>query len=473
MKKQPLPFVGRAAELALLEEAYASPKGELVVIYGRRRVGKSELVKTFLAGKPGVLAAEGLEGERTEAQIRQFLRQAAEQTGDPLLARAVFPNWSEVFAHVTEKIISSSKHKPVLFLDELQWMAAGQSRLVSLLKYYWDNHWKPRGVLLILCGSVASFMVGRVVQSRALYGRVTVEIPLKGLSPAEAASLFRGKRSREEILRYLMVFGGIPKYLEDIRLDQSFAQNMNRLCFSRNAAMIHEVQKIFFGQFREADLYRRIAVALKDAPLSLPEIRRRVGGSSGGGFTRYLENMERAEMIRTEVPFGRPEAKKGRRYILSDEFILFYFKFLEPHLRTIQASQSPHLFETLTGKALDPWLGLAFERFCQKNAWYLAQRMGFGDQMIQAAPLYKPGDKGYQFDLVYERSDKVITLCEIKHVHQPLTTALIPEMEKKKSRFAAPRGYTLENALISLYGPDTALRQSRYFHHTVTLDRIL
>ena len=469
----PPSFVGRNNELKLLEEAYASRRGELVVLYGRRRVGKSQLIKEFSAGKPRVFSFEGLEGQQTPAQIRHFISQWVDQGGDPLMARTQFRDWSDVFSTLTQHLLSSSQGKTILFLDELQWMAAGKSKLVSLLKFYWDNHWKSKSVFLVLCGSVASFMVGEVVQSRALYGRVTLEIPLKGLLPNEAVPLFSNKRSPEEILRYLLVFGGIPKYLQDIHLNKSFVQNMNRLCFSRNAPMVQEVQKIFFGQFREPDFYRRIAVYLKQGPQPMVAIGRHVGLPSGGGLKRYMDNMEQAEMVRTIVPISWRPVKKSHRYTLSDEFLLFYFKFMEPHMKTIQTSQSPHLFETLTRGAWEPWLGMAFERFCQKNAWYLAMKMGFGDQMIQAAPLFHRGEKGFQFDLVYGRSDGVIVVCEIKHFNAPLTTKIIPEMEKKLSRFKVPRGVTIEKALISLYGADQALRESGYFHHDIALKDIL
>lgn len=463
-------FVGRRYELRRLEEAYASPKGELVVLYGRRRIGKSHLIAEFMKGKSRAYSFEALEGEDTAVQIRHFTESLRRQCSDPVMKHVSFSRWEDVFSFMTERLFGgSSAPRPVVFFDEFQWMAAGRNRLVSLLKYTWDTQWKSRRVLLILCGSVASFMVNKVVHSKALYGRIGDEILLKGLPPDEAALLFRGRRGPEEILKYLLVFGGVPKYLEEIRLDRSFAQNINRLCFTRGAPMLQEVGKMFFSQFREAETYRRIAVLLKDRALTLQEIGRRIGIPSGGGLWKYVENLENAEIVRPIVPFGRETDSKLRRWGLSDEFLCFYFRYMEPALRTIQEADSPHLFERLTTESFDVWLGLAFERFCLKHAGFLARKMGFENEMISASPFFGRGVPGFQIDLLYKRSDKVITLCEIKHQNGPVTTKIIPEVERKCALLPLPRGHTLEKALISVHGPDKALLESGFFHHSLTI----
>ena len=242
-------FVGRKNELKLLNDAYLSGKDELVVLYGRRRIGKSSLVKRFAEKKKAYYEFEALEGGTTPGQIGHFLQQLKKQIDDPILDSVRFANWEQVFTYLTEKVIDrKSKVKKILFLDELPWMAAGRIRLVSLLKYYWDNHWKGKHVMLILCGSVASFMVKKVLHSNALYGRTTVEILLKGFSPEEAACLLGKKRSREETLNYQLVFGGVPKYLEQINPNQSFNKNMNTLCFSPHGIMLKEVERIFYSE---------------------------------------------------------------------------------------------------------------------------------------------------------------------------------------------------------------------------------
>ncbi len=467
-------FVGRKNELKLLNDAYRSEKDELVVLYGRRRIGKSSLVKCFAEKKKPYYEFEALEGETTHGQINHFLQQLKKQIDDPILNSVRFANWEQVFTYLTEKIIKrKTKVKKILFLDELPWMAAGRIRLVSLLKYYWDNHWKGKHVMLILCGSVASFMVKKVLHSNALYGRTTIEILLKGFSPEEAAYLLGKKRSREETLNYQLVFGGVPKYLEQINPNQSFNQNMNRLCFSPHGIMLKEVERIFYSQFREPRTYLKIINLLKNGIFSLSEISAKTKIPSGGGLKQYLKNLERAEMIRSFVPFDRGGNSKFKKHTLADEFLVFFFKYIEPNLRVIKESSSRRLFETLTQNSFDTWLGFAFERFCLKHAGMLAFVMDFADDLLLASPYFKKNDERFQIDLLYKRADRVITVCEIKHQNMKIGTHIIPEMQRKCALLKVPRGYALEKALISLYGPDNSLKDTGYFHHFVTLDDIL
>ncbi|OPX37959.1 MAG: hypothetical protein B1H12_03485 [Desulfobacteraceae bacterium 4484_190.2] len=466
-------FVGRKNELKLLNDAYRSEKDELVVLYGRRRIGKSSLVKCFAKKKKFYYEFEALEGETTHGQIDHFSQQLKKQIDDPILDSVRFANWEQVFTYLTEKIIKrKTKAKKVLFLDELPWMAAGRIRLVSLLKYYWDNHWKGKHVMLILCGSVAAFMVKKVLHSNALYGRTTIEILLKGFSPGEAAYLLGKKRSREEILNYQLVFGGVPKYLEQINPNQSFNKNMNTLCFSPHGIMLKEVERIFYSQFREPRTYLKIINLLKNGIFSLSEISSKTKIPSGGGLNQYLKNLERAEMIRSFIPFDRSGNSKFKKYTLADEFLVFFFKYIEPNLRVIKESSSQRLFETLTQNSFDPWLGFAFERFCLKHAGMLAFVMDFADDLLLASPYFKKNDEKFQIDLLYKRADRVITVCEIKHQNKKIATDIIPEMQRKCALLKVPRGYALEKALISLYGPDNSLKDTGYFHHFVTLDDI-
>jgi len=425
-------FVGRKNELKLLNDAFRSETDDRVVLYGRRRIGKSSLVKCFAEKKKPYYEFEALEGETTHGQINHFSQQLKKQIDDPILDSVRFANWEQVFTYLTEKIIKrKTKAKKILFLDELPWMAAGRIRLVSLLKYYWDNHWKGKHVMLILCGSVASFMVKKVLHSNALYGRTTIEIFLKGFSPGEAAYLLGKKRSREEILNYQLVFGGVPKYLEQINPNQSFNQNMNTLCFSPHGIMLKEVERIFYSQFREPRTYLKIINLLKNGIFSLGEISSKTKIPSGGGLKQYLKNLERAEMIRSFIPFGRSGNSKFRKYTLADEYLVFFFKYIEPNRRVIKESSSRRLFETLTQNSFDTWLGFAFDRFCLKHAGMLAFVMDFADDLLLASPYFKKNDERFRIDLLYKRTARVITVCEIKHQNMKIGTHIIPEMQRK------------------------------------------
>ena len=467
-------FVGRKSELQLLEQSWNSPRGELVALYGRRRIGKSSLVDQFLQNKSTALRLEGLEDTSSENQIKHCLKHLGLQKKDPFLAHLQFSHWEDFFNYLTEKHLNqTSDQKSILFIDEIQWLAAGQGKLISLIKFFWDNYWKKKNVMLILCGSVASFMVNRVVRSKALYGRLTLEIRLQGLPPKEALKLFNGKRHREEVLRYLLTLGNVPKYLEEIKLNQSFNQNINRLFFTPHGLFKDEIHRIFYSQFKEANNYLRIVKLLKEKLCTPSEISKELSIASGGGLTSYLENLEMAGFITSHIPFGKGIRSKLKKYALADEFLIFYYKYVEPNIMLIEQQQGSQLFENVSTKSFDTWLGFAFERFCLKNASMLAKLMGFKNRVLLASPYFERGDHAFQIDLLYQRSDNVITVCEIKFHKQEISTSIIPEMDKKIEKLKVPKGHSLEKALISLYGPDKSLIKTEYFDHIVTLEDLL
>lgn len=464
-------FFGREKENHLLEQSYHASKSEIFVIYGRRRIGKSRLLKEFAQSKNS-LFFEGLENTKTPGQLNHFFNSLKKQVKDPLLSQSPFKTWDEAFTYLTERVLTH-KRKTILVLDELQWMAARQTKLVSLLKWFWDNNWKEKKVMLILCGSISSYMVDKVIKSKALYGRLSYQLHLKALTPREAAMMFTHKRSQEEIFKYLLVFGGVPKYLEEINLNQSFNQNMNRLCFNPTGSMYDEFEKIFYSQFREPQVYLTICNLLKDKILSISEISQKIKLGNGGGINRYLKNLEEAGFIKSYYPFGAPDKLKFRRFKLVDEFICFYFKYIRPNKNVIDQSPSERLFELVTKDGFDIWMGFAFERYCLKHAAFLADIMGFGNMMLQALPYYGLNDTRFQIDLIYERSDKVITVCEMKYTEKEVDPSVIAQVEKKCHQLKIPRGYSLERALITTAPPSPIIKDSEYFHHIITLDEFL
>lgn len=464
---------GREKELKTLKSLYEKRGSQLVAIYGRRRVGKSYLVDYF--GKniaSTYFSFEGLERQSSQEQINNFISRLKEQFQGPYLDDINFKDWETVFQYLTEYVFTS-KNKIVISFDEFQWMAAGQTKLISLLKYYWDKHWLKQNIMLILCGSVASFMVNKVINSSALYGRINGEILLRALEPRAARLFFKKSLSDNEILKYLIVFGTIPKYLKTIKSNLSFNQNMNLICFNKNSEMILECDRIFFSQFKEVERYRKIVLNLKQGMLSLEQIRNKLNLSSGGSLSHYLNNLLNAEIIKEFYSLSLDDDNKYRKYKLSDEFLIFYFKYMAPNLKLINEELSSKLFEELCESEWKPWLGLAFERFCLKHAASLAKIMEFNDEVRDFGPIYQSEDKDFQFDLVYKRKNKLITVCEIKFNDKPIDHKIIPEMEKKLAKLKIPRGFSLNKALISLNGASSSLKETEYFDYILDAKSIL
>ncbi|MBV8803247.1 MAG: AAA family ATPase, partial [Gammaproteobacteria bacterium] len=406
-------FVGRKTEIYSLNQLYKSNESKLAVIYGRRRIGKSCLVDHFMLDKKH-LRFEGLEQGRTKTQIAQFVLDLSNQVGDELLKQVKLDSWEPILDYLT-KLFSQAKDKYILFLDEFQWLAVNQTKLVSILKKYWDQHWSKQNVMLILCGSVCSYMTKKVIASKALYGRINWELCLKPLNPTDSYQLLGGKRNIDEVLQYLQILGGIPKYLKEIDTRKSFDQNINNMLFTENGVLVNDYSKIFYSQFKEYKTYENIVRYLKDQPRTLNDIASKLKISSGGGLKSYLENLEKALFVTSYTPYNKKANSKLKKYKLTDEYLRFYFKYVEPHKRLIFANQTRTLFDQLVKPVWSSWLGFAFENYCLNNAMYLAKIIGFENRVVQWGPYFQRGDEGFQIDLIYLRSDRVVTLCEIKY----------------------------------------------------------
>lgn len=458
-------FVGREQELYDLNQLYKTKGSKLAVVYGRRRVGKSSLVERFMLDKKH-LRFEGLEQGRTKAQIAQFVFDLSEQVNDELLKQVKLDSWLPILDYLT-KFFSQTKDKYILFLDEFQWLAVNQTKLISLLKKYWDQHWSKQNVMLILCGSVCSYMTKRVISSKALYGRINWELCLRPLNPVESYQLLGEKRDIDEVLQYLQIFGGIPKYLKEIDTRKSFDQNINNILFTESGVLVNDYSKIFYSQFKEYKTYENIVRYLKDQPRTLNEIALKLKIPSGGGVKSYLENLEKALFVTGYIPYNKKANSKLKKYKLTDAYLRFYFKYVEPHIKLIFANRTRNLFGQLVKPIWSSWLGFAFENYCLNNAMYLAKIMGFEDRVVQWGPYFQRGDEGFQIDLIYLRSDRVVTLCEMKYYDKEIPIAVVHEVKRKCTLIELPHGHTLEKALISRFGPEKALRELDYFHHYV------
>lgn len=461
-------FIGRTDEIKKLNQLYNDRGGKLAVIYGRRRVGKTRLVEKFMTGKT-FLRFEGLEHTRTKKQISHFVADLSKQLNDPILERAKIDSWDVVFDYLTT-VFSKSKSKYIIFFDEFQWLAANQTKLVSILKKYWDQRWSKQNVLLILCGSVCSYMIKRVIASKALYGRINWELCLQPLNPTEIHQLLDSKRSIDEIQQYSLILGGVPKYLLEINTSKSFDQNINGLFFTRDGVLANDFERIFYSQFKEPKIYENIVNYLKNSPKTLKQVSNHLKAISSGGVKSYLENLEKALFITSYVPYDKKDDSKLKKYKLTDEYLRFYFKFVAPNAKIISTNPKRDLFSQLVKPVWNSWLGFAFENFCLKNSLFLAELMGFSEQVKRWGPYFHRGDEGFQIDLVYLRQDKVVTICEIKYYNTPVPVTVTHEVEKKAKLIRLPRGFTLEKALISRFGPDSALRDLEYFHHYVQVE---
>jgi hypothetical protein len=342
-------------------------------------------------------------------------------------------------------------------------------KLVNQIKSYWDQYWKKQNVFLILCGSIAHFMVKKVIHSKALYGRIDYEILVENLEPFETRQ-FLPKRNVSEVLLYSMVFGGVPKYFDLIIPNKSFEQNINLLMFQSGGFFTNEIEKVFYSQFKEHKTYKIIVENLSKQNLSLSEISKAINYKSGGSLKSFLDNLELAGFVRFYISIDS-NSQKTKKYKLTDEFLIFYFRFIQPHEKLIKNNKKLDLFSKLVRPAWNSWLGISFELFCLKNAELISEKLGFSEKVIKSGSVYSK-KLGYQFDLVYYRSDKTISICEIKYNELPVDTEVIKQVNQKLSRFHTPRGYSVEKIIITKNGINKSLLNSEYFDHALEISEI-
>lgn len=468
-------FLGRQPELQSLASLDFSKKSKITVVYGRRRVGKSTLIRKAFEGKR-ILSFEGLEGESTLIQKKEFLSQLFKQIAPPshLLTPSPQSSWSDILVYFSQVL----SHKSfVVFLDEFQWIAAERKELVSHLKYVWDNYFLTKNkVHLILCGSVSSFLVKKVLRSKALYGRIDLEIHLKPLRFPEVKEGFFKKRSLQESLEAYLCVGGVPRYLELFDEKQSLILNLQRLCFHPDGYLFNDFEKIFVSHFGKNLVYQKIIMALTHKKfMTREELIKKEYETSGGRMTDYLEELVLADFIEKYQPLHKSHTTKLNRYRIQDNYLQFYFRFLFPHRKKI--TDNFYLKKPFPLHMFQPyriWIGLAFEQFCYQHHDILAQKLGFSAVDYQYGSYFKRDEQktGHQIDLLFLRADRVATLCEIKFKNRPIGKEVIPEVLKKVEEINLKKNITVEPVLITFSPPTKELLSEGFFTKIITFEEL-
>ncbi len=466
-------FIGRQPEIEQLREVWQEKESHLSVVYGRRRVGKTRLVEEAFKNR-SIVRFEGLEGRPTARQKQHFAESLADQTGRPEYRLLSSGSWKELLT-VLSRILGA---KPVvLFFDEFQWLAAGRAELVSDLKYVWDNHFRKNNNLhLILCGSISSFLVKKVLRSRALYGRVSFELHVLPLLAPSFVSLYHPRRSVRELVEFLLVVGGIPEYLRFFDVKRSTRLNIQRLCFSPTGYLTGEFDRIFTSHFGGHPHYERILRFLAAKRFATrDQIHRGCGLNPGGRTSDYLEELEMADFIEKFSPITKPSSSKILRFRISDPYMSFYFRFIQPSLAKIQRARRPlSLNAVLSEQRYSIWRGLAFEHLCHLHADRIAEEAGFGGIRYDSGAWFRRKDQltGAQIDLLFRRADRVITVCEMKFTDQKIGKEVIRQVEKKIELLQTFSAESIEKILVTASEPTQGLLNEGYFTRFLRLEDV-
>lgn len=425
-------IISRTREKQELQEALESNNAEFLVAYGRRRVGKTFLITNFFESKDCMFFnIVGIKDGLLEEQLAEF----AKAIGETFYSGATIATpktWMKAFEELNNAIKNISKDKTVvLFFDEFPWMATPRSRLLQALEYYWNKYWtkEPR-IKLILCGSSASWIIKNILYHKGgLHNRITRRLILKPFTLNETKHFLRSKGiqlNEKQILQLYMATGGVPHYLNSVKKGASAAQSINEICFHDTGILFDEFDKLFSSLFNDSESYTELIriIAGSRYGASRSDIKTKAKLSSyGGSLSERLKDLESAGFIRSFLPIEH--TRQGIYYRLIDEYCYFYLKWIEPEKRTLIALEENN--EYWQSKALSPsfksWAGYAFEGICYKHLSQIRKKLKISSIAIANSWRYaskkNSQEQGAQIDLLFDRNDDSITICEIKYTDKP------------------------------------------------------
>jgi AAA+ ATPase superfamily predicted ATPase len=413
-----LTIIGRQKEINKLQRFYKSKKSEFVALYGRRRVGKTYLIREVF-NKQMTFYLTGLANVGRKGQLSQFHAALLQYFPENEALKAA-DDWFIAFRQLIAAIEKqNSSEKKVIFLDELPWLDTRGSYFLSSLEHFW-NTWASarRDILLIVCGSAASWMVKNLLNNKGgLHNRVTGRIKLEPFNLAETEAFFKHLGivyNRYQIVLLYMVFGGIPFYLEQMDQGLSAMQNINELCFERNAPFRTEYHNLYASLFNKSERHIAVveALASKKKGLNRQEIIKLSKLPDGGGLTRILKELEESNFIRKYQSFGKRE--RDSLYQLTDLYSLFYLNFI----KNASSDDENFWMNAVEAPIFRTWSGYAFEMLCLHHIAEIKNALRIGGVQTAVASWHAPTS---QIDLLIDRKDQVINLCEMKFSIHPFT----------------------------------------------------
>jgi len=471
-------LVGRDIEKTLLGKILRSKEAELVAVYGRRRVGKTYLIRNVYQ-KQMAFELSGIHNATLEQQLENFSTALSKRTGG--LPLAIPANWTNAFSILTTYLTPLiKKQRKVVFIDEFPWLSTPRSGFMQAFEHFW-NTWASQqpNLIVVICGSSAAWMIQKVINNRGgLHNRVTRRIRLLPFTLCETEAFLRSRRihlDRYQLLQLYMVMGGIPQYLKEVEVGESATQAIDRTCFTKDGLLHDEFNNLFLSLFDDAATHMSIikALAKKGTGLTRTEIMETCRISSGGGATQILDELTESGFITPYIPFDR--TSKDRLFKLTDEYSRFYLKFIDGK----RVAGHGTWMSLSTGATWKSWSGFAFESICMKHTAQLKKALGIeGVQTETSVWRYRaqPGEEGSQIDLLIDRKDNCINICEMKFSTGTfeLTKATIKELESKMNTFKyhTKTRKTMLLTLVTTNGTKNSLSFPGIVQNEVTMEAL-
>ena len=457
-------MIGRIEEKKLLQSLLQEEEPQFVAVFGRRRVGKTYLVREsfdyhFTFEHTGISNASIPQGEQKRSQLEKF-RESLLHAG---FDSGRLSSWEEAFQGLKKVVEASKEKKKVIFIDELSWMDTKNSGLIPALESFWNGFATARrekDVILIVCASATYWMIRNVVNAKGgLHNRLTGQIYLKPFTLGECEQYLQSKKilfNRHQILECYMIMGGVPYYWSLLQKGKSLPQNIDRLFFQEDGALRNEYDNLYSALFQKPGQYIRIVEALSEVEKGITrvEISRKTGIAPSGELTKKLSELENCGFIRKYIPYGYQQ--KNALYQLIDNFTLFYYKFMQ------KDAQDENFWEhRMTSPSVRAWSGVAFERVCLEHIPAIKKALGISgvETTVNAWQCDKNPEEGLfgsQIDLLIVRRDQIINLCEMKYSEDEynVDASFDTAMRHKISDFQTKTRtkYAIYPTLITTYG---------------------
>jgi hypothetical protein len=471
-------MIGRKSEIQLLNDALASPKAEFIAIYGRRRVGKTFLVKNVYANH---LAFDftGTQHAVLKNQLFKFSEKIKTHFGESQPTRPP-ATWYEAFQVLKNCLSKNADRKQVVFFDELPWIATPKSGFLEELGYFW-NDWaayQPH-LVIVVCGSAAAWMLQKVVSNKGgLHNRLTKRINLKPFTLSETKLYLESlgiSWDHYQVIQFYMAVGGVPAYLQEAKGGETVVQAIDRLFFTPEGFMRLEFGSLYAALFQSHQNHIGIIKTLagKWRGMTRQEIIAHSKMQDGGGLTQVLDELEAAAFI-TRFPVFK-KGGTGFLYRLTDEYSLFYLKFIENK----PVFGKNEWLRQANEDAYKIWCGYAFENVCLKHTEAIKMALGISGVYSETSTYQYKADEageGFQIDLLIDRADRAINLCEIKFYgdYFPLTDAYADYLRQRREKFRRLTNTKkqLFNTLVTTYPPKHSPASIGQIDQVVTMDKL-
>jgi len=454
-------FIGREKEQEQLKDYIGSNQSEFIAVYGRRRVGKTCLIQQVI-GNDYAFYVAGMNRVTMEIQLANFMQGIRKHRPDE--PRPHVKTWLEAFIALESYLESLPEGKKIVFIDEMPWMDTPRSNFISGLEHFWNSwaSWRD-DIKLIVCGSATSWIINNLIKNRGgLHNRVTHKIPLKPFSLRECREFFMAKGfrlSNKQIAECYMVLGGVPFYLEKLNKGEGVAQNIDRLLFDEDGELHDEFQSLYNSLYKNATNHIKIVTALatKGHGLTRKELIEKTKLSDNGKFSLMLEELQSCGFIRSyepylskmrQKPFTEDRLSPVTLYQLVDPFTLFHFQVM----RKADAHDPNYWSNNQNSHVYSTWSGLSFEMLCLNHVEQIKMALGISGITANAFSwLGKGKDRSAQIDLLIDRADKTINICEMKFYNKPyaMTAKDEDDIERKVTSFIEAT-HTDKNIIVTM-----------------------